>query len=317
MSPLLTTDAVPDQDKLDYWRTVVSSALVPMSVTPQDDRRFAGRIASDRLGYVRLSAVEADAQRTTRTRAHIARSGEALVAIGIQMRGKAHFTQAGQRATVGERQMIVYDTARPYSVEYPERFAARILHIPRRNLGLPDDRIDRLSGTVIDTAEGTGALLVPFLATLVTSTHMYSAAVAGRLAGHVVDLFATLVAEHGPAGGPRADGEHNALAARVRAYIDLHLGDPGLSPRTVAAEHHISVRYLHRVFEAEGVTVSRLVRQRRLEKSARELAGAKGAVPVVSAVAKRWGFVSPPHFSRVFRETFGYSPLEWWELHAS
>lgn len=108
--------------------------------------------------------------------------------------------------------MIVYDTARPYSVEYPERFAARILHIPRRNLGLPDDRIDRLSGTVIDTAEGTGALLVPFLATLVTSTHMYSAAVAGRLAGHVVDLFATLVAEHGPAGGP----ERTASTTRWR-----------------------------------------------------------------------------------------------------
>ncbi|MEV1049026.1 AraC family transcriptional regulator [Streptomyces sp. NPDC049916] len=31
----------------------------------------------------------------------------------------------------------------------------------------------------------------------------------------------------------------------------------------------------------------------------------------VAAVARRWGFVSPSHFSRAFREEYGQSPRDW------
>lgn len=60
------------------------------------------------------------------------------------------------------------------------------------------------------------------------------------------------------------------LLARIRAHIDDHLADPGLSPGTVARAHHISVCYLHRLFGAEGITVARFIRQRRLDRCARE-----------------------------------------------
>ncbi|MFD5432690.1 hypothetical protein ACFWJ4_11020 [Kitasatospora sp. NPDC127067] len=68
-------------------------------------------------------------------------------------------------------------------------------------------------------------------------------------------------------------GARNAhLVRRVREYIVHHLGDPELSPERVARAHHISVRYLHRLFEGEGATVGRLVQRLRLDAGARELA---------------------------------------------
>lgn len=67
----------------------------------------------------------------------------------------------------------------------------------------------------------------------------------------------------------------------------------------------MSVRYLHRLFEGEETTVCRLIQRRRLEECSRELARRGRATPTVAAVAHRWGFTSPAHFSRVFRAAYG------------
>jgi AraC-like DNA-binding protein len=98
------------------------------------------------------------------------------------------------------------------------------------------------------------------------------------------------------------------LVARIRAFIDRHLGDPGLSPSTLAVAHHISVRQLHRVFQAEEASASATVRQHRLERCRRDLA--TGLDPV-HEIAARWGFQDAAHFSRVFRATYGHSPVDY------
>ncbi|WP_369240075.1 helix-turn-helix domain-containing protein [Streptomyces sp. R21] len=311
MSLVLTTASVPDEDKVGYWRDAMGRALVPMAVVPRGDGPFEGRISTGRLGYLRVSTIEADAQRASRTPKHIARSSGAFVAVGVQTSGTATLVQNGRRAVVREGDLMVYDTSRPYSLDYPERFTTRVIHMPRRVLGLSDEDIHRVTGTAIGSTEGFGAVLMPFLGTLVASAHSYSPTVASGLAASVVDLFATLVADRTRHGATPEESGRGHLVPRIREHIDRNLGDPALSPEAVAAAHHISVRYLHRIFESEGSTVGRLIQRRRLEECARELARPSGTAPTVSAVAQRWGFVNPAHFSRVFRASYGLSPREW------
>jgi len=311
---VLTTASVPDEDKVGYWRDAVGRALVPMTVVPRGDGPFAGRIASGRLGYLRVSTIEADAQRASRTPKHIARSSRAFVAVAVQTSGTATLVQDGRRAVVAEGDLMVYDTSRPYSLDHPERFTTHVIHLPRQVLGLPDADIHRVTGTAIGTTEGFGAVLMPFLGTLVASAHSYSPTVASGLAASVVDLFATLVADRTRNGAEAEETGRGHLVPRIREHIDRNLGDPALSPEAVAEAQHISVRYLHRLFEGEGITVGRLIQRRRLEECARELARPGGTAPTVSAVAQRWGFVNPAHFSRVFRAAYGRSPREWRSL---
>ncbi|MGW2712629.1 AraC-like ligand-binding domain-containing protein [Streptomyces sp. NPDC001356] len=312
MSLVLTTDTVPDQEKVAYWNDAVSRALVPVTVAPRDSRRFDGRIASDCLGYLRVSRMEADAGRVSRTPALIERSPEALVAVGLLVSGTATFLQDGRRAEMGGGDLVFYDTARPFSFTYPERFATHVFQLPRHVLGVSDGDIKRVAGTAIGTAHGLGSVLRPFLATLADAAPSYPAAVGHRLAGHVVDLFATLITDQ-TLRDPDDGRDHLVLS--VRAHIDRKLGDPSLSPESIARAHHISVRYLHRLFEGEGITVSRLIQQRRLEACGRELARRGRVTPTVSAVARRWGFVNPAHFSRAFRAAYGLSPREWRTRH--
>lgn len=312
LSLVLTTDTVPDQEKVAYWNDAVSRALVPVTVAPRDGRRFDGRIASDCLGYLRVSRMEADAGRVSRTPALIERSPEALVAVGLLVSGSATFIQDGRRAEMAGGDLVFYDTARPFSFTYPERFATHVFQLPRHVLGVADGDIRRVTGTAIGTAHGLGAVLRPFLATLADAAPSYPAAVGHRLAGHVVDLFATLITDQALRD---PDDGRDHLVLSVRDHIDRKLGDPSLSPESIARAHHISVRYLHRLFEGEGITVSRLIQQRRLEACGRELARRGRVTPTVSAVARRWGFVNPAHFSRAFRAAYGVSPREWRTLH--
>ncbi|MGW2913462.1 helix-turn-helix domain-containing protein [Streptomyces asoensis] len=275
MALVMTTASVPESERPAYWREAVGRALAPMAVTVRHGGPFEGRVCTERLGHLRITTIEADAQRVSRTAAHLAGTTAAPapaadhVVVGLQTAGTATLLQDGRRALVEEGDLMVYDTGRPYSLD--------------------------------------------FLAPLTASVPPCAPAVAGRLAAGVVDLVATLVDERirGDVTPAASQGEH--LVLRVRDHIDRHLADPGLSPGSVAAAHHISVRYLHRLFEGEGVTVSRLIQQRRLERCARELRRAAASAPPVSAVAQRWGFANPAHFSRVFRAAYGLSPREWRE----
>ncbi|WP_309484529.1 helix-turn-helix domain-containing protein [Streptomyces himalayensis] len=70
--------------------------------------------------------------------------------------------------------------------------------------------------------------------------------------------------------------------------------DPGLGPDTIAAVHHMSVRSLHKFFEGEGITVSRLIQRRRLQECARDLAQGDSSERTVSDVARRWGLTNRP-----------------------
>lgn len=319
MSVLLTTASIPDERKAAFWGEAVSRTLAPVEVVPLAGRPFEGSLVSHRLGYVQVSTLEAEAARVSRTAGLIERSprAEAQVAVGVQASGRAVLVQDGRRAEVAEGGLVLYDMARPYSFHYPERFRSHVFQVPRRLLGVPESSIRQAAGTAVTSAEGVGAVLLPFLGMLAASAHSCPASVGDRLAGSVADLLGTLVAQltgRTSADVPTANGH---FVLRIREHIDRHLGDPELSPETIACAHRISVRYLHRLFEGEGVTVSRLIQQRRLEACAGELARRSRTAPTVSAVAQRWGFVNPAHFSRAFRAAYGMSPREWRALRTA
>ncbi|WDM16181.1 helix-turn-helix domain-containing protein [Streptomyces lavenduligriseus] len=317
MSVVLTTDSVPDQEKVTYWNEVLSRTLVPMTVSPRGTGPFDGRIATRRIGYLQISTVEADAKRVSRTPALITPSCEALVAVGVQISGTATFAQGGRTTEVSEGDLVVYETGRPYSFDYPRRFTTHVFQLPRRTLSVPDGDIRRIAGDAIHTSGGVGAMLFPFLSSLTSVAGGHPPVIARRLADVFVDLLSTLITERAHPDGTEPDTVSGALLSRIREHIDRNLGDPDLSPESIAQAHGMSVRYLHRLFEGEETTVCRLVQRRRLEECSRELARRGRATPSVSAVAHRWGFSSPAHFSRVFRAAYGVPPREWRALHTA
>lgn len=100
------------------------------------------------------------------------------------------------------------------------------------------------------------------------------------------------------------------LPQALRAVQGHILGnlDQDLTPYEIAHACGISERSLHRLFESYGTSVSRWIRQNRLDRCAAELVSPRSSYKSVTEIAFGWGFNDCAHFSRAFRDQFNRSP---------
>jgi AraC-like DNA-binding protein len=100
------------------------------------------------------------------------------------------------------------------------------------------------------------------------------------------------------------------LFARVRGIIKDGFADPDFSPRRVATEAGISLRYLQKLFTARGSTCSEFIYSLRLDHAANLLhrRASLDTNQPLSEIAYACGFRDYTHFARRFRDRFGHSP---------
>ncbi|MCC9311458.1 helix-turn-helix domain-containing protein [Kitasatospora sp. RB6PN24] len=310
MSVVLDTTAIPPADRAEYWHEAVCRTFFPMDVSLLEDSPAPARISSHRLGDLQVSRVRSGPQRSVRSAGLIARGGEGQFTLALQHRGTARLVQDGCQVALRPGAFAISDAGRPFTKEFEESFAYTAFYWPRSAVGVSEEDMRVLTATAFDGSEGTARLVATYLERLARAADSLEPDVAGRLATTALDLLAVLARERRGRSVPGLPEPALVTLARVKDHILRHLGDPGLSPERIAAAHHVSVRYLHKLFQYEEATVARWIQRQRLDMCRRDLARSAGRV-TVAAVAGRWGFVSASHFSRAFRAAYGVSPREW------
>lgn len=101
----------------------------------------------------------------------------------------------------------------------------------------------------------------------------------------------------------------SARLKAARAFVERNLHRSDLKPELVARALHISVRQLHLLFKPAGVSFSRHVLARRLER-ARFMLEAEPDRKVI-AIALECGVESLSVFYRGFRAHYGVSPTRY------
>ncbi len=114
--------------------------------------------------------------------------------------------------------------------------------------------------------------------------------------------------------GSRPIADRRAIAAaRLRAImadIAAHLGECDLSAAAVAQRQCVTPRYIHKLFEREGLVFSRYVLGQRVARAHRMLTDPRWAQRSISSVAFETGFGDLSYFNRVFRRRYGAAPSE-------
>jgi len=215
-------------------------------------------------------------------------------------RGRTRIEQGRGDAELGPADLVLLDPTRTFRFESTASAHVTIL-VPRRELRIRPAQIDRLVGVRIDGSHGPGALVSVLARESARSATGFRETEALRSAAAVVELIAVALEARLGDEQPAPD---EWLRNRIAGYIEARLADPDLSPPGIAAAHHISVRRLHKLFEDQPLTVAALIRRRRLERCRAELTGSGRTV---TAVAARWGFSDPTHFSKLFKATYGYN----------
>lgn len=290
------------------WQELLSRVLVPCSVRVPHGRELRAELAGRRCDEVLFATLVASAHCLERDAALATQDEESCVLV-LLARGSARVRQGGREAELSAGDLVLCDSARPSSIELEDELAAVVIHLPQRMLDVPAETLARVTAVRIDGSQGLGGTVAQFLRGVTSTLARLDASTALRVTHHATDLVTTLV-EHELGLVERGDS-FAELCRRIDTYITANLADPTLSPERIAAACYISTRYLHAIFHRRGTTVSRWVRERRLEHARRELLCPTTTRRSVAQVAAAWGFVDPSHFSKVFRERFGTSPTRY------
>lgn len=295
-----------EQLPLDDWRIAVNDTLLPLNINAVVGDPFRGTLRTTYVGSLQLTEVSAMPEHVRRTAKHVAADDNDHYAVALQLRDCSIVRQDGREVRLTPGELVIYDCTRPYEFILTEPHGLLIVLFEREAFSLKPDEVARVTASRVIGDRGVGALTRTLLLQLGNDSAQYPEYVAKRISALALDMVATLYAQHlreHPVTGPQA-----ALVHRIKAFVDDHLGDSELSPESIASAHFISVRYLHKLFEHEDMTVSNMIRRRRLDRCRQDLTDPLKAAWTIGEIAAHNGLTGASHFSQLFRAEFGESP---------
>ncbi|WP_405892263.1 AraC family transcriptional regulator [Streptomyces sp. NBC_00104] len=312
------SEDVPAGDRFDYWRELIGGTRTS-EVISTHSADFRAELRLMELGPVTVWPASFLPTRYWRNQRMVRRSDPELYHLTLLLDGGLTLDHAGRYETFGPRDLHLADSSRPYDVRSADGRGAGLIRgvgvdFPKALLPLPPHRVRELLCRGLSGREGLGALLADFLTGLERQAEILQPSDAPRLGTVLLDLLAAWsahVLEAEAALSPET--RLHALTQRIRAFIRQNLHDPELTPPVVAAAHHISLSYLHRIFQqqTQGETVAAWIRARRLEGASRDLADPSLRTTPIHVVAARWGMPRASDFTRAFRTAHGVSPSEY------
>jgi AraC-like DNA-binding protein len=307
MSVEFSAADLPIAARTDYWRHALGETLGPIEPVGVPDRLRVGAAGAVRVGEL-SSSTPGGARRTAR---HARALDRQLCKVDVIADGHGVIEQDGRQAQLGPGDFCVVDLSRPARwAMAPARCVAVLF--PAAMLPLPARDVGRLTAVRISGDRGAGALVSSCARQLGGQLDDCGEAEQARLGTAMLDLLSVALASRlGRAAAVPPETQQRALLLRVQAFVEARLGDPELSPGAIAAAHHISLRYLHKLFASREATVAAWIRERRLERCRRDLLDPALRDQPVSAIGARWGLVDAAHFSRAFRAAHGLPPTEY------
>lgn len=311
MTIRLRAEDVPESSRYEYWQHIFETVTVPYQLRGTG-ANFRSRIHASEFGMARVLRLDAPPGEVVRTPQHIRRFDPDLCMIAMQLHGRSLWEQDGRECTLSPGDFTFIDLSRPNRCVMRSSGLATV-RFPRPTLSLRSRVTATLTAVPVTAKDGSSAAMVSTLVGQITrQLDGFEPTSRTRIGSAVLDLLTAALATRLDRGSDApALTRHHDLLLNIHAFVEQHLGEPSLSPSTIAAAHHISVRYLHKLFETQETTVAGWVRHRRLERCRRDLLDPAYQDRPVSAIGARWGFLDAVNFSRAFRAAYGDPPGEY------
>lgn len=312
MHSRISTRDVDVDRRFDYWVEMLGSTYVKLDSSSGNSADFYGSITRMGMGEIDLSCVQSTSPLVRRTRRLASEPHEACILVHCVHAGMAKVEQRGRLAQIASGDITVYLSSEPYDLVFNEWSDTRVLKIPLSAIKPYVRNLEDLTAQVIRRTSTEAAMLRGMMSNLWDGRYVLSASSMAFISDALVQTTAAgLQAACNGANHSTNHGASNLDAyyvAKAKAIIQRDIRQPSLNTAAVAMGVGISTRHLSRLFEAEALSVSRMIWTERLEGCRREIARSWRAKRSLNAVAFDWGFNNASHFSKAFRAHFGVSP---------
>jgi AraC-like DNA-binding protein len=310
---IFTTEQAKPAESAAYWVDALCDAYVRLECDPLAGcmpGSFHGEIQQNSLSSVDVACVESSPQKVARTPQLIGRSCDDYFIVSMQRQGQCQVRQDRREAVLEAGDFVVYDSTRPYTLNYPDGIHQYTLKIPRSQLLTHLPNVESLTAAKVSGNRGAGRLMLNMVDTLVRDIDQLDSVSHGAVAESIVAILAASLRTLECGVAPALSSLSSYHLERIKQHVLANLCDPGLSAQSISAALRLSVSTLYRVFESQQVTLSDWIWKQRLERFRRDLENQLYANQTIIQIAFRWGFSDASHLSRSFKLAYGISPRE-------
>lgn len=304
-----TTASFPVSERFREWREACCEHVYALTPERDDTGPFNGQLVHHRNGRLDVAEISCDGHLVQRRPEDISRRPSDTYYVYVQRSGRTWFEQQGRRLVVQAGDIIVADPDLAFSTGTDGQFHFCLWRIERSRLEpLLARRAAPLPMIRLAGGQGEHDLIAGWLDSLLRHHQSLPPASVDlafntlcSLVAHAAGAAPEMV-EHG------RSARRQALLQRVMRHIELRAPELDLSPEKVAADHGISVRTLHQLFELSETTFHQYLTQVRLAKSYELLRSGRELSTVEIAFAA--GFSEVSTFYRRFKAHYGATPGE-------
>ena len=297
---------VPSGDRTDAWQSVLSISYRDWEVPRRVPATFYAHVKQHDFAGAGIVETVCDPCMGQRTRSQVRHDDELYVGVQLTTGGRERFKIGDSGVEVTSGDVVVWTTGQAVEFEVLERLHKVTLMIPWSVMReRSPERKQPPTGGKIESRTGVGSLLAAHLLALSNEIATLDESVQGSVSRSTLELLGIALSRQQPSATFDASA---AMLRRVQDFILQHLHEDDLSPSRIAEANHISLRYLHMLFQRSDTTVSGWVLERRLHACKEALTDPAYNRQRIAEIAFRWGFNSTSHFCRAFKEKYGASP---------
>lgn len=282
----------------------------PMIVLCEDQEAFKGFSHTWEIKELSITYFSAPPYRGVQTETELSKAQRKRLVMTIPTKGRCTFNQFGRFVEIGPGEAVFHVTRAPMIYNQREDTMAWLIGIPLNSALMHVDDPEEICATLLNYETPGFRTVRNLLVSLPDELPSLSDQARDIFAQTAISMICAVIAEmRGQADSKRSKTTRQRVR-QIKGYIDLNLSAPDLTPRRVADDHAMSLRYLHFLFQNEETTVARYIRDRRLEASARFISLNANKKLDADDVAHRFGFSSSVQFRRSFAKKYGSSPSQ-------
>jgi AraC-like DNA-binding protein len=302
-----TADYAP-RERLAVWQEIYGRSLSKQDVEPIDTEMFGADVIFRKLPDLSTMTGSRSAAIYRRNRNQL--DGDNLF-VTVALAGGFEATQLGRTSRMAVGDALVGTGAEPITARVFGGYRSITLSVPLRVISSRVTALDAAFGRRIPAENPALRLLTRYVDLIEELDDLASPELKRNAVTHVHDLLVlALGATRDAAAVAKLRGGRAACLRDIKTDVERRLGDEDLSIASIAARHRLPVRYVQRLFEADGTTFTEFVLERRLARAHCRLGDPRLDGESIGTIAFEAGFTNQAYFNRAFRSRYGTSPSD-------
>jgi AraC-like DNA-binding protein len=303
-----STQAFASRERLAAWREVFGRTVCRLDIEPLEPEEFFSEATVCQLPSLGVLFATGGAMNLRHTQELIVDDDISFMAAPTCSSIAA---QLGRTAELEAGAGVLMKNSEVGSIRLASSSRFVTFRVPRAAIAPLVTDLDAAVARRIPADNPALRLLVGYLKE-VRNTHALTAPeLQHAVVTHIYDLMAVaLGATRDAIEVAHGRGMRAARLRAAKAFILHNVCRQDLSASSVAAHLGITPRYVHRLFETEGFSLTEFVIGQRSERAYQMLLDPPMMEWTISKIAFAAGFNDLSHFNRVFRRRFGKTPSD-------